>query len=230
MATTESPLPSQSDFGSAWEEPPPSLGDQIYQRLKRSKFDTKQQFLPEGCLDQLINPQALKDDLFYEKDILDSIDESLVNFINTHAKKVFATAYCVLGAGGSTLVATMAYFQSLEFSDKCLPIEDLLTDETMRNAPTELPFPFNQPRPLIISRTWAPMRINHFYQHQWKFLAPVFSKNQFHHVLSVDIVLPFIWVNNTTKEGLFSKVYEVEIHPEHQKLLDTKVRGQLTHF
>ncbi|KAF3798440.1 hypothetical protein GCG54_00013180 [Colletotrichum gloeosporioides] len=225
MATIESPLPPHSDFQSAFEEPPPSLGDKILERLERSKFDTKQEFLPEGCLDKLINPQALKQELFYEKDILDPKDESLLNFINKNAKKVFATAYCALGGSESTLVATMAYFQSLEFSDKCLPIKDLRTDQTMRNAPAQLPFPFNQLRPRIISRTWAPMRVRNFYQHQWKFLAPIFTRDHFHHILPVDVVLPFVWVNNVVKGGRFSSVYEVEVHRSHLERLDARADG-----
>lgn len=206
-----------------FEDPPPSLGDKFLSHLERSKFGEKQEFLPEGYLDRLFTRQALKDDLFVDKVSFDAEDEKLIDFITRSAKKVFATAYCVLGSGGSALLPTMMYFQSIGFSDKALPIENLQTVGRTRDAQREVPFPFNRNRNITLRRTWAPMRIRNFYQSQWMFLAPVFSRGHFHHILSPDVVLPFIWVNNVTKGGRFSKVYEVEIHECHQQLLDAKV-------
>ncbi|KAF4857087.1 hypothetical protein CGCSCA4_v000201 [Colletotrichum siamense] len=214
----------------AFEEPPPSLGDEFLLHLERSKFDTKQEFLPEGYLDKLITRNALRDDLFVDKADLDAKDENLIDFIITSAKKAFATAYCAVGSGGSALLPTMMYFQSIGFSDKALPIEDLRTVEPTRNAQTEIPFPFSHiNRNMALRRTWAPMRIRNFYRTQWMFLAPVFSRDHFHHVLSPNVVLPFVWVGNVTKDGRFSKVYEVEIHENHQKLLDLKGDGTPPH-
>ncbi|KAF4816418.1 putative cell division protein kinase [Colletotrichum siamense] len=228
-STFEDPPSTFEDPPSTFEDPPPTLGDDFLFHLKRSMFDTKQDFLPEGYLDRFITRQALKDDLFVDKAGFDAKDERLIDFITTSAKKVFATAYCALGSGGSALLPTMMYFHSIGFSDKALPIDDLRTVEPTRNAQTEVPFPFNRNRNMILRRTWAPMRIRNFYQTQWMFLAPIFERGHFHHVLSSHVVLPFVWVSKVTKGGRFSKVYEVEIHKSHQRLLDVKDDGTQPH-
>ncbi|KAH0432247.1 tol-like protein [Colletotrichum camelliae] len=227
LEDSQSPLEDSEDSENSFEgsedsfdEPEgsmPSLGNQFLEHLEQSQFDTKGEFLPEGCLDDLINREALRDDLFSEKGALDLEDEKVIDFINTRAKKVFATTYCVLGRGGSELVTTMKYFLSVGFSDKVLPIEDLRSHRKRSKALVAL------------QKTWVPMRIRNFYQAQWMFLAPVFSRDHFHHVLSANIVLPFVWVNKVTKEGRFSKVYEVKIHENHQKLLDAKDDGTPPH-
>jgi hypothetical protein len=56
-----------------------------------------------------------------------------------------------------------------------------------------------------------------FYKRQWEFVAPVFSRNVLHRSLSSKIRLPFVQ-NKKIGEGGFGVVYEIKLHPDHQRL------------
>ncbi|KAI8268068.1 hypothetical protein K4K58_006158 [Colletotrichum sp. SAR11_239] len=206
----------------------------VYQLLVyfvESKFDSRRrEFLPEGYIDKVISRSAIQDELFFGKK-LDSDNKSLIDFIHDHAKKVFATAYCALGSNaGSSLLDTMDYFRRLNFTDGALPINDIQKADETRKAKTKLPFPFDFSDDSRLQSVWRRMPVRSFYQHQWKFLAPVFSREKFHHTLHPDAILPFIWKGIVTKEGRFSKVHQVKIHKGHQKLLGPRADGTPAHI
>jgi hypothetical protein len=56
-----------------------------------------------------------------------------------------------------------------------------------------------------------------FFKRQWEFVAPVFSRNVLHRSLNSKIRLPFVQ-NKKIDEGGFGVVYEIKLHPDHQKL------------
>ncbi|EQB54101.1 hypothetical protein CGLO_06102 [Colletotrichum gloeosporioides Cg-14] len=211
------------DFMEDSEDSP--LGDRLMDPLEKSVFDTRKDFLPEGCLQKIVSRKAIQFELFGKKDVLHPDEESLVNFIDRRAKKVFATAYVALGSGGHSLLVTMSYFRSLNFIDESLPMKNF-RNESKRNTQAEVPYPFNRDQGKSFLRIWPKLKVRNFYQTQWMFLAPVFSKDYHHHILSIDIVLPFVWVNHVIKGGRFSKVYEVEIHESHQ---ERKENDAITH-
>ncbi|KAJ0346326.1 hypothetical protein KNSL1_007568 [Colletotrichum chrysophilum] len=134
---------SETDDSGSESDGPETLGDKLLVYLVESKFDVRREFLPEGYIDKVISRSAIQDELFSGKK-LDGDDESLINFIHAHAKKVFATAYCALGSNaGSSLLDTMDYFRRLNFTDGALPINDIQKADKTRKAKTKLPFPFD---------------------------------------------------------------------------------------
>lgn len=56
-----------------------------------------------------------------------------------------------------------------------------------------------------------------FYEEQWTFVAPVFSRNFHHRNLDRLTIMPFIR-SESLGEGAFGTVYEVELHPQHHEL------------
>ena len=72
-----------------------------------------------------------------------------------------------------------------------------------------------------------------FLLEQYTFLAPVFERGAIHRTLSESCVLPFI-VNEPilNGEGAFGKVFRIEIHHDHQRLVDiygNEVSGEVKH-
>ncbi|KAL3299014.1 HET-domain-containing protein [Colletotrichum asianum] len=209
------------------------FGDHLLGCLIESKFDTRQEFLPEKDIGKIITRNAIHQELFRGKEVAGH-DEDLITFIDTRAKKVFATAYYVLVGDEKSLLNTMIYFQSCEFTDESLPIENLQVPRTQEACQTKesqarLPSPFDRIVDPQLRRIWARIKVRKFYQNQWKFLAPVFSSKKFHYILPVGSVLPFVWVNKIVKEGRFSRVHEIRIHEDHQEPLNLTVDGQPAH-
>ncbi|KAM6513602.1 hypothetical protein FALCPG4_015989 [Fusarium falciforme] len=58
-----------------------------------------------------------------------------------------------------------------------------------------------------------------FESYQWRLLAPVFTKDTFHHELHEKVPLPFITKVDPNLGGHFSTVYEVELHWAHQDVI-----------
>jgi len=183
-----------------------TLSDQVVDRYARSKFDHEdKQFLPAGCIDELVTVEAIikelaeKDHLIPEDlDLSKEPKKSVVNFINERAKTVFAVAVLSY-LRGEHLGRAMYQFMVKEFDDTSLPVKE---EDLVNLVGTKNP--------------WSKTRIHNFCREQWRFLAPIFSQQNFKIVLEPDHILPFIKKSSSVKEGAFSQVYEVEIHPAHQ--------------
>jgi len=195
-----------------------SLSDQLLQELEvrkdsKSEFDGKE-FLPEGCLDDLITYESVLRELgLKEQDMRKGSDEEgLVDFIlkPPGAKKVFATLmFC--GFTEIDLRMAISQFKSINFQDTSLPI----TEKTKRDIP------FFEP---TIVNPWRSMKIRHFCDYQWTFLAPVFSNNSLDLDLQPRHILPFIRATKNIDEGAFGDVHRVTIHESHQRDFMTTVR------
>jgi len=191
------------------ESPKPTLSDQIIAKSKISKFDLEEkQFLPAGCIEELVTLEAIIKELI-EKDQLDPGDLSLqedpktkqvIEFVLGKAKKVFATTV-ISGLRGRDLGWVMYQFMELNFVNESLPV----TKDALEKLLGGIAFP------------WSQTRIYNFCREQWRFLAPVFSQQNFKVNLEPDHILPFVDKSNLTKEGAFGQVFRVEIHPAHQK-------------
>ncbi|EPS45912.1 hypothetical protein H072_98 [Dactylellina haptotyla CBS 200.50] len=54
-----------------------------------------------------------------------------------------------------------------------------------------------------------------FYDTQWAFIAPVWSKNVIHRELPPEIIFPFTF-NKQIDAGGFGDIFEIRLHPDHQ--------------
>ncbi|KAK6352409.1 hypothetical protein TWF730_009236 [Orbilia blumenaviensis] len=63
----------------------------------------------------------------------------------------------------------------------------------------------------------APEIAEEFYERQWEFVSPVWSKNAMHRELPSDVRLPFT-KNERLGQGGFGVVYEITLHPQHQRM------------
>lgn len=184
------------------------LSDQILDKYVKSKFDPEaKQFLPEGCIDELVTLEAIIKELD-EKDQLKpgdldlqegSVKKNVIDFVRGKAKKVFAITV-VSGLRGQELKRAMFQFWGINFTDNSLPVKEGNL-ACFRDTAT----------------LWSRVRIHHFCREQWRFLAPVFSQQNFKVDLEPEHILPFIEKDNLVKEGAFGQVFQIEIHSAHQK-------------
>lgn len=196
------------------EEPPREnlkLSDQILDKYDKSKFDHEvKQFLPEGCIDELVTLEAIIKEI-EEKDQLEpgdldlqegSVKKNIIDFVRGKAKKVFAITV-VSGLRGRELGKAMFQFMGINFVDNSLPVKEGNLAQVACFRDTASP--------------WSKVRIHNFCREQWRFLAPVFSQQNFKVDLEPEHILPFIEKDSLVKEGAFGQVFAVEIHPAHQK-------------
>lgn len=73
-------------------------------------------------------------------------------------------------------------------------------------------------------KPWTKFRLHNFLRTQWSFLAPVFGKNKFKMDMDSDYILPFTWMNDQSKEGAFSRVFQVKVHESNLSLSLRTVR------
>lgn len=193
---------SRSSFSDDSGSEEASLADRILAKFEQSKFDnTFKDFLPEGCIGDLITEEAVLEELpALNSETPDG--KELLGFIQKDARKVFAIAVHS-GLTGAELCDAMKLFKCNNFHDGCLPIKDIRSNKQNLN--------------LFRRKPWNKTRVYNFYEKQWKFLAPVFSKNKFKHDLPPESILPFIWMSSTVKEGTFSQIFQVKIHESHHK-------------
>ena len=178
------------------------LGDRIITKFKESKFGIgSTEFLPHGCLDELITAESVTEELEIEDYPANRESKALIEFILEEAKKVFAISL-ISGVTNQILRDVMASFMQHRFADASLPIKHKEDLDTL---------------PCFLSHTWNKRRKRDFWTKQWSFLAPLFSKKQFKMELEPDHILPFIWKGSETKESEFSQVYEVTIHESHHE-------------
>jgi len=214
LETTElSPMASEIeiDHWEFTEELPREnlkLSDQILDKYVKSKFDHEvKQFLPGGCIDELVTLEAIIKEIV-EKDQLKpgdldlqegSAKKKVIDFIREKAKKVFAITV-VSGLRGRDLGMAMFQFMGINFIDNSLPVKE--GNLSCFHCPAS---------------PWSRVRIHNFCREQWRFLAPIFSQQNFKVDLEPEHILPFIEKDNLVKEGAFGQVFPVEIHPAHQK-------------
>lgn len=80
----------------------------------------------------------------------------------------------------------------------------------------------------ILNKMWERKRFlqhSDFYEKQWRFIAPVFSQKQYHYDLQDHAIFSFIKkLEESAREGTFSRVYRFQIHKAHQHHSCTDVR------
>lgn len=195
MSTTQDPFLDEASVL------PKSLSDRICEKFAKSKYGSEKEecYLPDGYLDDLITPATISEQLSNSlRSLKPPEPEQLVEFINKHAKKVFAITV-LARLPDSELCLAMRRFRYYKVTNDTLPILDVAAHSAMKNPP------------------WREWLQHLFYENQWRFLAPVFVEDELVYTLERDHILPFESKGSGPKEGTFGTVFEVEIHKDHQK-------------
>ncbi|KAF2621901.1 hypothetical protein BU25DRAFT_229810 [Macroventuria anomochaeta] len=202
------------------------LVDRILKSFVSSNFhDPARDYLPEGCLKDLVTQSAIATELHSFDGEFRSLPEDkkkkkiqkmncdieyreeLATWILKNAPRTFAVAL-QCESDPILLVIAMSIFRDNNFTDESLPIPDLM--------PSTKIFP-----PAIWTssvKLWTPVKIHNFYEKQWKCLVPVFSCAKYDHDLLYDnYIFPFTKVGAAPKVGAFSFVHRVVIRDDHQR-------------
>lgn len=169
-----------------------------------------QDFLPQDSLQSLITAEIVQK-------VIESLSEDgsmtqiLVEFVVAKAKKLFA----ILAVTGMEIIPALKSLQQYDFMDYHLPISrDVYREIDNVDKKSNHPPAFN----VFHSPPWDMAILRMFYNEQWKFLAPVFSRDRRTQQLQPQCILPFIespLSRELRKSSFFSDVYQVQIHPSH---------------
>lgn len=194
------------------------LVNKIYDVYEKCRFppdsDVEREFVPANCLEELITEKAVIDEL-----ALDMLDETavkkaeeLASWIHKSCKKVFATTV-LCGFPPRPLFSVMQEFRTRGFDDNNLPVQ-----YEERKDHNTWPEHFR-------TEHWNQRLRREFKAHQWRVQVPIFQDAQINVNLDMDHILPFIYVDEDTREGTFGKVYQVTIHRDHMESPMLKVRS-----
>lgn len=150
------------------------LSDTLRLRMKKSAFEKMPyKFHPQSALDLTITKAAIFTTMCITKP--SRVDCELMKFILEKGKRLFATA-AYSGLQADELYPAMAVFQKADFSDKCLPLEELNMAECLTDGMTKREHPLfmlEGPFKHENERIWTFGRVHAFLEAQLSFLAPV---------------------------------------------------------
>lgn len=128
---------------------------------------------------------------------------------------------------GRQLYATLAYIK--KGAEICSLLKEGVTDEDLPlvrkpNKMSKFALCRKNGKPIKTMETWKDKYLESFGRVQWWMTAPVFVQGE-HHIFDKNTILPFVPFseNDETKEkkqGAYSKVYPVKIHPAHHEFPD----------
>lgn len=187
------PSPQGSD--SATE-----LADQILESQVPSQFDSSSRnFLPHCVGESLVTEDLIWKELHLQPNDHD-FPQGLIPWILKKAKKVFLTLIRC-GMDADKAKEAMRRFWYHDFHDEILPESQMSTEDHQLNFPKDV---------------WKKVKAHDFLDlYRWENLAPVFTAAQYDYDLHEKGILPFIEKDANVKEGAFSWVHKVAIHPEH---------------
>ncbi|KAI1121969.1 hypothetical protein F5Y10DRAFT_255134 [Nemania abortiva] len=179
-----------------------SLSDRIIsQALEPSTFDTRpEKYCPQNKFEEFVTKEAISK--HFENDLPDDKPgrRELVRWIYDKARKIFF----IMVVSGFTNIETLTALRRIRadgLTDECLPISKPRSDDG-------------------VTEIWESESItqrDNFFDKQWRFIIPVFSKSQFHHDLQPETILPFEEIDNGyISQGGFSHVRGFKVHPAHQ--------------
>jgi hypothetical protein len=155
-------------------------------------------FVPTSSIHELITEESIKLELSHTRLLPQSLSRFILPFILSKASKIFAI---------------LVYIKKTE------NIEDFwfrgLSDEVLPVA-----IPGLAALELSVFNSWDFDNVSDFYEAQWLFLAPIFTKEKFVYELEDACPLPFTSINpRSEKMSAFSIVQEATIHPGHQRII-----------
>jgi hypothetical protein len=199
--------------------PPPShvghktLVEQIVKRILIN-HDGKQ-FVPADAIADLSSRDIVEREL---RGVVDpSSLQSLVEYVSVKpAAKIFLTlAY-------RSCLDAIVHFRRLDIGDDDLPIKfhDASSLDSARPSNEGQEITSSAGNSCASPPTWEARHCFDFISDQWRFLAPVFVKEQFTYPLDQQCPLPITVKKPNARGGLAGSVNEVAIHPAHQRVLN----------
>ena len=187
------------------------LKEQLYKARIEVPYRPHTFFVPRSVLQDLITVSAVASDIQARFPDVDEIQATLV------AERVCAYA--------RQLYAILAYVRKAE--DITLLLEEGITDEDLPlfrkpNAHSVFALYRNDGNTIKTCETWRANHLEKFDRIQWWMIAPVFRLNEDLYRLDDKTVLPFIPLGHSSnelehKQGGYSEVYPVRIHPAHHE-------------
>jgi hypothetical protein len=212
------------------------LGDQLLEAYC-GKTAEKTGFIPRGTLEKLIK----------EDNVIDTLADALGNGVDRNQIRDYARSICHVPGKHNRMPTYRNVFAILvlierpgdivlfiknKVSDDCLPLASILRPNAAnmiylcsKHSPGE---------PLEFLREWTAQHCRNFEREQWATVAPYFVKGKDDRVLFYELhekdVLPWTWVDENCRDGGFSQVTHVEIHPQHHKFYDTVIQIPSKHI
>jgi len=193
-------------------------------------------FLPKAAFTRLITKECIQKHLR-------KASSELMEFVCENATKVFAIVVYI-GIPGHELHSTMKSFQEHGLDDEMLPIKNMkcnaedksdgeeesddekssddeeICDEVEKYKGEEkVTCSHDRALNVFHRRPWGGARFQHFYEAQWKFLSPVFTKDNFIYSLEPECVLPIKELRDEAGRGHFSRVNAAMLRADHWEVL-----------
>lgn len=219
IASILSLLFSMGDAKEVTGSEEPDLKRQGLRRL-RDRISRAAISIESSCGLTLFVPVDEFNKLVTEESIAAEIPNSppeLIEFIHNDAKRVFMTVLEIKEHDNqSELASMMQSFRAKGFTDKHLPISNPRDPPAEHNNGHHFPA---LPTDTFSHERWTMCAKERFYRSQWTFLAPIFTEGKLKHDFPQGTVLPFTKIFPFVREGNFSSVTQVKIHPAHQTVL-----------
>jgi len=170
-----------------------SLSKSIMEKMVTSGFNLKDEFLPNGFIEENITTVEI------QRELGPNECAELVEWVDEHAKKLFVIVV-LCGVKGANLRDSMRGFHKSHYTDKKLPLQNF----EKRISP-------------FVKDVWAESLMRkRFFTQQWSLLAPVFGL-KYQYNLSGHSILPFTRKDDQPRVGSFGEVYRVVIHDAHRE-------------
>lgn len=175
--------------------------------------ESKLRFIPETSLKSIFGKQEIAEALERSQLSPEADITALVSFIRDKATRVFAIL------AWNDQESFIEQFYDCRFGDDLLPVgcntRDKDNFQVFSYKPGDKSFIENHP---FNYEGWTERKLEHLCDHQWLFLSPVFSEDQFRYDFHESIRLPFVDpCFRSQKESFFSVVQEWRIHRDHLK-------------
>lgn len=192
------------------------LADRLKAQSVKNESDQKL-FLPRKAFSRLVTRRNIEA-------CVSQLSPELLNFACEYAPKIFAivvSLMCDFGdAGLLGLQSTLQEFRQHHFTDTALPVGDLREEAKCQGKRKTGDFNTLHCRHdhvMDVFHTWGDSKFNNFYERQWRFLAPVFTKQDFEYYLEPGHILPFTNVRPVSGTGHFGDVRQAHLHADHHE-------------
>ncbi|KAI9150887.1 Serine/threonine-protein kinase Nek1 [Paramyrothecium foliicola] len=193
-----------------WRE----LGRRMHQSKVENAFDARR-FVPRNVIDEMITSTNVQESLSLTLDDGDGQSKSIIDFITSKARIFFAVMVTIMRPKELAIAVKTLYDSRL--TDEFLPITQKLVDESCNSNQERQCTDHGRELDALHKEPWDLCTLSNFYDRQWEFLAPIFERSGQVCHLKPMAILPFDYLGNDRKSGSFSNVYEVRIHPAHQR-------------